>query len=474
MPDAAPIGRYAVSLHLNPMYMVKTSLRTAAVLLLSAAAGGASAQVPGLDCLYRAGDGGYACFRIPAIVATGRGTLLAFAEARKGDCGDAGDIDLVLRRSEDGGRTWAPLTVVWDDGGNTCGNPAPVVDSRTGRILLLSTWNLGSDREPRIIDGTSKDTRRVYLASSSDDGRSWTKPREITGDVKRPDWTWYATGPVNGIRIRKGPFSGRLVVPCDHIEAVSKRYFSHTIHSDDGGKTWKLGGSTPADRVNECTVAELSGGRLLLNMRNYDGTRFRRTSFSDDGGTTWTAPTVDSALPEPVCQAAMLRVSRRRPVLAFSNPASREKRVNMTVRWSVDGGRVWQAPQTVHSGPSAYSCMVALPRGRLGLLFEGGIASPYEGISWKVLERPRLNGGRTVAGNRPRAVSRVRARAAEDLTSRGIRTCSDLARRKTRGINAHGRLETPLSSGKKDDNSGVHTKEQPSPYRDIASTIKTS
>lgn len=368
--------------------------RACLILMLPWALWAAShAQVPGLECLYRAGDGGYACFRIPAVVSTSKGTLLAFAEARKKDCGDAGDIDLVMRRSVDGGRTWSPLTVVWDDSGNTCGNPAPVVDRKSGRILLLATWNLGTDREPAIIEQKSKDTRRVFLLASTDEGLGWTTPREVTAAVKKPDWTWYATGPGNGIQIRKGAHAGRLVIPCDHIEAVTRKYFSHTVHSDDGGATWSLGGTTPMDRVNECAVAEIEGGRLLLNMRNYDGSRHRKTSFSDDGGASWSTPLADTALPEPVCQAGMLRLrsSGRNPLIAFSNPASTDKRVNMTVRWSRDGGRSWFASKTVHPGPSAYSSLADMSGGRLGLLFEGGVRSAYEGISWTVLGKPGRN-----------------------------------------------------------------------------------
>jgi sialidase-1 len=209
--------------------------------------------------------------------------------------------------------------------------------------------------------------------------------------VKRPDWTWYATGPCNGVQLRNGPHAGRLVVPCDHIEAGTRKYFSHSIHSDDGGETWSLGGSTPSDQVNECTVAELSKGRLLLNMRNYDANRYRRTSMSDDGGASWSALRRDTALPEPVCQASLVRLwdAGRKPVLAFSNPASQKGRVNMTVRWSKDGGMSWYASQVVHAGPSAYSNLVELPAGRLGLLFEGGAQKAYEGIAWTVLDTPK-------------------------------------------------------------------------------------
>jgi sialidase-1 len=337
--------------------------------------------------LFTAGDGGYKCFRIPAIITSTKGTLLAFAEARKTGCGDAGDIDLVVKRSTDGGKTWGAMSIVWDDGENTCGNPAPVVDRKTGNVILLSTWNLGSDHEPQIINGTSKDSRRIFVLSSNDDGMSWSRAREITADVKKPNWTWYATGPCNGIQIRSKKYKDRLVIPCDHIEAGTKKYFSHTIHSDDGGQTWKLGGSTPQDQVNECTVAELPGGKLLLNMRNYTNVRVRQTSASTDGGETWSALRGDTTLIEPVCQASMIWYDHksRKPFLAFSNPASQSSRTNMTVRLSYDQGKTWAKKYVVHEGPAAYSNLVVLPNGNLGCFYEAGKASPYEGIMFKEL-----------------------------------------------------------------------------------------
>lgn len=343
-----------------------------------------------LNYLFKPGDHGYKCFRIPAVVRSKSGIILAFAEARKNHCGDADDIDLVLRSSSDGGKTWSPLSVVWDDGGNTCGNPAPVLDEKNGRIVLLSTWNLGGDHEPQIINQKSKDTRRIFVMHSDNEGKDWTKPREITSSVKQTDWTWYATGPCNGIQIRKGPHAGRLVIPCDHIEAGSKKYFSHAIYSDDGGENWKLGGSTPTDQVNECTVAEVSNGALLLNMRNYNQKRFRQTSLSNNGGISWSALRQDESLPEPVCQASLIRLWKagRKPVLAFSNPADQKSRTGMTVRWSFDEGQTWAASTLVHVGPSAYSNLVELSKKRVGLLFEGGMKSAYEGIAWTILERP--------------------------------------------------------------------------------------
>ena len=238
--------------------------------------------------LFVSGQDGYHTYRIPALAVTTQGTVLAFCEGRKKGNGDSGDIDLLVKRSSDDGKTWSGQQVVWDDGGNTCGNPCVVVDRDTGTVWLLSTWNRGDDHEPGIIAQTSKDTRRVFAIHSTDDGRTWSTPQEITAGVKKNDWTWYATGPGSGIQIEHGPHRGRLVIPCDHIEAGTKHYYSHVIYSDDHGKSWKLGGSTPQHQVNECEVVELAGGKLMLNMRNYDRSqKNRQAAISEDGGLTW-------------------------------------------------------------------------------------------------------------------------------------------------------------------------------------------
>ncbi|WP_349318608.1 sialidase family protein [Chitinophaga sp. MM2321] len=350
-------------------------------------AGNKTASAQSLNNIYKSGEGGYICFRIPSIVTTTKGTLLAFAEARMHDCSDAGDIDLVVKRSFDGGKTWTGIEMVWNDADNTCGNPAPVVDQRTGKIILLATWNLGADKEDAIIHQVSKDTRRVYVLSSSDDGASWSAPREITSDVKKNNWNWYATGPVNGIQIKKGKYKGRLVVPCDHIDNETMRYFSHAIYSDDGGNNWKLGGIVPKDQVNECTVAELSNGTLMLNMRNNSENRIRQVATSKDGGASWSNVYGDSTLIEPVCQGSLLRYEfpKRKSFLAFSNPASTEDRISMTVRISYDNGKTWPLKKLLHAGPVAYSNLVVLPNGNLGCLYEAGHKGPYEGIVFEEL-----------------------------------------------------------------------------------------
>ena len=150
--------------------------------------------------------------------------------------------------------------MIWDDPQHTCGNPAPVVDRETGAIHLLMTWNRGDDHERDIKDLKSKDTRRVFVTSSDDDGLTWAAPREITTDVKLPNWTWYATGPGHGIQIENGQYAGRLIVACDHVEAGSKALYSHVIYSDDNGATWQRGGRSPFPNVNECEAVELAHG----------------------------------------------------------------------------------------------------------------------------------------------------------------------------------------------------------------------
>ncbi len=333
--------------------------------------------------VWRGGRDGFHTYRIPALAVSNDNTILAFCEGRKYHRGDAGDIAMLVKRSTDGGASWSSQAVIWDDPGNTCGNPAPVVERENGTIHLLMTWNRGDDHEGDIISGSSNDTRRVFVTSSADDGLNWREPKEITGDVKLPDWTWYATGPGHGIQIRNGKHSGRLVIPCDHIEAETKDYYSHIIYSDDNGATWRLGGRAPQPQVNECEVVEISGGALLLNMRSYSpGERARQVAISVDGGITWTDQRSDPALIEPICQASIIGCSNKGPsesqLVLFANPASKTQRVNMTLRASLDDGDTWTSQITLHAGPSAYSDLAVAPDGRILCLYEGGESHPYE------------------------------------------------------------------------------------------------
>lgn len=346
--------------------------------------------------VFEAGKGDYHTYRIPALAVTTQGTILAFCEGRKASASDTGAVDLLMKRSSDQGVTWSELQVIWHDAGNTCGNPCAVVDGDTGAIWLLATWNRGDDQEAGIIAQTSRDTRRVFALNSADEGRTWSRPRQITTAVKKDNWTWYATGPGSGIQIQHGLHKGRLVVPCDHIEAVTRRYFSHVIYSDDHGANWNLGGSSPNPKVNECEVVELTGGKLMLNMRNYDRSKqSRQVCISEDGGLNWKEQRFDEALIEPLCQAAVERWrwpdKTSRGAVVFSNPASKDKRRNMTLRVSFDDGQTWPASRVLHSGPSAYSDLAVLGNGNIACLYEGGSANPYQSIMFSSLPLTSLS-----------------------------------------------------------------------------------
>ncbi len=325
--------------------------------------------------VFQAGQGAYHTYRIPSLITTPKGTLLAFVEGRKNGRGDTGDIDLLLRRSSDGGKNWGEIQVVWNDGVNTCGNPCPVIDQSTGTIWLLLTHNLKGDLEKDIVEGTSKGSRTAWVTKSTDDGVTWAAPVEITKSVKQSDWTWYATGPGVGIQLK----SGRLLIPCDNKVAVTKARQSHVIYSDDHGGTWKLGGVV-GPNCNESQAIERTDGTVVLNMRSYESHNRRFVATSTDGGLTFSKPVEDPILIEPVCQASILRYPGEPSRVLFSNPAS-TKRDNLTVRLSLDEARTWPTSRVLHPGFAAYSCLAALPDGTICCLYEHGDKNPYEKIT---------------------------------------------------------------------------------------------
>ncbi|MBM81797.1 MAG: glycosyl hydrolase [Planctomycetaceae bacterium] len=328
--------------------------------------------------VFTSGKGGYHTYRIPAIVLTKKGTLLAFAEGRKSGRGDAGNIDMLVCRSEDLGKTWSAPQVVWDDGNNTCGNPAPVVDQSTGTIWLPLTWNLGADHESQIMAGKSKFPRRVFMTHSTDDGKTWAKPTEISDTARKPHWRWYATGPGNAIQLTHGKHMGRLLIPCnhsDHSDASKHPYRSHVFYSDDHGKSWKLGG-VHEDKTNESAVVELSDGSVLQAMRSYHGKNKRALSVSTTGGNSFGKVTSHNALNTPVCQANILRYSfpddakrGSKSRILFSSPRGKG-RSHLHVWLSYDEGKTWPVIKEIHTGGAAYSNLVTLPDGRIGVLYE--------------------------------------------------------------------------------------------------------
>ncbi|MFT7542591.1 MAG: sialidase-1, partial [Gammaproteobacteria bacterium] len=241
----------------------------------------------------------------------------------------------------------------------------------------LLTWNSGTRAEGKTQAGFGTDSRRVFVTHSEDDGATWAEPVNITSQTKDEAWSWYATGPGAGIQIQRGDHAGRLVIPCDHKLPTedAELYASHVIYSDDHGKTWLLGGSSPRDQVNECEVVELEDGRLMLNMRNYDkSVRARQVCISNDGGMTWEDQRHDPVLVESTCQASLRRLrwakGDKPGVILFSNPASTTKREKLTVRASTDDGQTWGHSRLLYAGGSAYSCLSILRDGTIACFFE--------------------------------------------------------------------------------------------------------
>ncbi|QDN81578.1 laminin G [Streptomyces sp. S1A1-8] len=351
----------------------------------SGASGGSGASFE-QQVLFRASqDPGYACFRIPAVVRSTHGTLLAFAEGRVHDCGDAGDIDIVVKRSTDGGRTWGPLQVVNEGAGDTHGNPAPIVDRETGRIVLAETYNTGR------TDGRGCDVpcdRTPHLQYSDDDGLSWSAPRDLSAEILPPNWnSWYATGPVHGIQLTRGRHAGRLVFGVNTETWNGSRVTANNaalITSDDGGDHWRIGASdswpiaqdgTFRQKPSELTLTERADGSVLVSGREQDGTDLghRTQTVSRDGGDSFTAPFRDlPGLYAPQVQGSVLRLGDR---VLLACPGDPDRRRTMMIRSSYDGGRTWDSVDrgtVVTTDWSGYSDLVGIGGGAVGLLYEGG------------------------------------------------------------------------------------------------------
>lgn len=288
----------------------------------------------------------------------------------------------MLRRSTDGGRTFGPLQVISAGNGNTHGNPAPIVDRKTGRVVLVSTHNgpapcpNGCDRDP-------------YVQHSDDHGVTWSTAREMT-EGKRPGWNfWYATGPMHGVQLGHGPHAGRLIVGANFetYDGVGKHiYGTHLLYSHDAGQSWQIGAETSRDdgRViaQEVTVVELSNGRIyaLARERGTDPGH-RAYAISSDGGQTFDHRFRAITEPDmPDVQGALLRFGNR---ILFSAPAHPVAREVMTIRSSYDEGRgfeTWRQGKVVDWGATAYSDLVKLDGDRAALLYESGKANPYETI----------------------------------------------------------------------------------------------
>jgi sialidase-1 len=360
----------------------------------------------------------YHTYRIPALISSGE-TVLAFCEGRVASGSDTGKIDIVLRRSTDGGETWGPVSVVHTADNATCGNPAPVIDPASGDVVLLSVRNPADLSEKQLHfadDGYG--SRRVFVQRSTDLGLTWTEPTEITDAVKHKTWGWYATGPCHGIALTHGPHAGRLLIPANHSvmpapgqDPQPRHRFSagHCIISDDGGRSWRIGfvddhvddDDPEAINPNESAAVELADGRVYFNTRNFGSKISGRVhAWSTDGGEELDAsyrPVRATVAPD--VQAALLRLPDDRLVL--STPRASGRRIRLGLYLGNPGGTGWRRGPLIHSGPAAYSDLALLPpatpgdEDTVGVLYEAGEKRPYEGIRLVRLPLSVIgNGGR--------------------------------------------------------------------------------
>jgi sialidase-1 len=338
------------------------------------------------------GEEGYDTFRIPSIITTSSGDLLAFCEAR-GSLGDVSENDIVMKRSTNCGQTWGPLEVILTDGRNSFNNPAAVVLTTSQKIILcVQKYHFGMKERDAQPGYEGNFVSRCYIIISNDNGKSWSSPKDITISSKRPVFaTSIASGPGIGIQLQRGQHKGRIIIPFN--QGPWGKWEVYVIFSDDEGETWQMSENVPrtTDRYhgNEVQVVECSDGSILLNARSFGKSNFfapmcRKSSYSHDGGKTWEAFHEDRTLIESGCQGSIIRYQfpedKKSSIILFSNPASKILRKNGTIRASFNDGKSWNKSRTLWKEHFAYSCLTVLSNLEIGCLFETGKLKPYDKI----------------------------------------------------------------------------------------------
>jgi sialidase-1 len=326
--------------------------------------------------LFRQGDGGVHTYRIPSLIETRSGTLLAVVDARHDSPTDLpARISLAMRTSRDRGKTWSEAAFIRRVPEGGVGDPSLLLDRRSGRVWCFHAYGppgIGFDTA-KAGALTGAGTLQVHAMFTDNDGAAWSEPLDMTPRLKDP--AWQAMFATSGTNIQSG--AGRYLIPVvvrDAQGVVSSR----NAYSDDAGKTWRVGAAI-APETDESHCVELAGGTIMQNMRNG---KSRAVALSNDGGVTFGAVTHDEALVDPGCNAGITRYRRgHRDLLIFTNAANVRRR-NLSVKLSADRGKTWTPGRTIHSGPAAYSTVIVLRDGSIAVLYERGDSFPAERITF--------------------------------------------------------------------------------------------
>ncbi len=357
-------------------------------------------QIP----MFESATDGYALYRIPGLIVTAKGTVLAYCEARRTGKSDWDTIDIMLRRSTDGGKTFSPRQRIADVPGPHIKNPVALAQKLAEPTDITYNNAVGfADRDGSVHFLFCLEYSRCFYIRSDDDGRTFSKPVEITGTFEKfrsdYDWKVLATGPAHGIQLR----TGRLVVPIwlstgtgGHAHRPS---VTSTIYSDDHGRTWKAGDVAVPNtdewiNPNETVIVELADGRVMLNVRSESLKHRRLVTVSPDGSTGWSTPKFDDALLEPICMASIVRFSAQpdgdKNRILFANPHNLSRldgkdeegksrdRKNISIKVSYDEGQTWEVNKVLEPSYSAYSDLAVLSDGTILCLYETGRKSDNE------------------------------------------------------------------------------------------------
>ena len=390
-----PAGKHSLFLTLKPSSKAKMTSMVSVKPIGVVVDGELHAILPDGQCeqrlavsVRRSGDDGVHSYRIPGIVTAKNGDLLAVYDIRRNSSADLqGDIQIGLSRSRDKGRSWLPMQVAVDmrgyagapDDENGVGDPALLIDKKSGDAIIMGLWAHGIKGKAswfNLKQGMTpeEEAAQVVIARSTDNGVTWSKPVNITSQIKDPSWHILLQGPGRGITME----DGTLVFPFQYLDSVRMPHAT-IVWSRDGGHTWTVGNPARSN-TTEAQVVETEPGVLMLNMRDNRG-QWRAVMTTSDLGKTWKEHSTNrKALVEPVCMASLIKTKARdnatgTDLLIFSNPADKKYRRNMTIKVSRDGGLTWADEDSllIDTRESwGYSCLTMIDKNTVGLLYEAG------------------------------------------------------------------------------------------------------